>query len=89
MMTVLAGSVFVMTLRATSADRELDLVPLSLAVSLIFGLPALRNIQPGIPAVGVFGDYVSFLWAELVVAASAVIVVWTWIRRTEHKSEPI
>jgi hypothetical protein len=89
MMTVLAGSVFVMTLRATSADRELDLVPLSLAVSLIFGLPALRNIQPGIPAVGVFGDYVSFLWAELVVAASAVIVVWTWIRRTKHKSEPI
>ena len=73
-----------MTLQATRADRKLDLVPLSLAVSLIFGLPALRNIQPGIPAIGVFGDYVSFLWAELVVAASAVIVVWTWIRRTKQ-----
>jgi hypothetical protein len=85
MMIVLAGSVLVMTLHATSADRKLDLVPLSLAVSLIFGLPALRNIQPGIPAVGVFGDYISFLWAELVVAASAVIVVWTWIRRTRQR----
>ncbi len=86
MMIVLAGSVFVMTLQATRVDRPLDLVPLSLAVSLIFGLPALRSIQPDIPSVGVFGDYMSFLWAELVVALSAVIVVWTWLHRQRQRS---
>lgn len=65
------------------AREKFDLVPLSLSISLIFGLPALRNIQPGVPAVGTLGDYFSFVWAELFVAVSAIIVICAWLFRSE------
>src|SRR5580700_7831838 len=48
MMTGLAVSVLAMVLQATTAKGQYDLVPLSMSLSLIFGLPALRNVQPGV-----------------------------------------
>jgi len=79
-MMSLAVSLLAMVLKATGVGNQSTLLPLSLSVSLIFGLPALRNnVQPGVPPVGVFSDYISFIWAELIVAISTVIVVWTWI----------
>jgi hypothetical protein len=82
LMMGLALAVLAMVInRITSPDTS-DLLPLSLSISLIFGLPALRNIQPGVPSVGVLGDYFSFIWAELFVAASAIIMMWTWLLRS-------
>jgi hypothetical protein len=86
MMTALSWSLLAMAIRAITTTERADLLPLSVSVSLIFGLPALRNIQPGVPPVGALVDYVSFIWAELTVAASAVIIVWTWLLRSRAKS---
>ena len=87
MITCLAVSVLGMVLRVTKSSVESDLLPLSMAISLIFGLPALRNVQPGVPPVGALSDYVTFIWAELTVAACAVIIVWHWLLRSpESKS---
>ena len=53
----------------------------------------LRSIIPEIlailfiPPLGALCDYVAFVWAELIVALSTIIVVWTWIIRT-HAKEP-
>jgi Domain of unknown function (DUF4436) len=85
MMTGLAISVLAMVLRVTTAGGEFDLFPLSLSISLIFGLPALRSVQPGVPPVGAFSDYVSFIWTELIVAVSAVIAVWHWLLRARPR----
>jgi Domain of unknown function (DUF4436) len=82
MMSGLAISVLAMVLQATTSGGKYDLLPLSLSISLIFGLPALRNTQPGVPPVGALSDYVSFIWAELIVAVSAVVTVWTWLLRS-------
>jgi hypothetical protein len=88
MMTCLAMSVLFIVLRFVgSEDKQVDFVPLSLSIALIFGLPALRNIQPGIPPVGAFCDYVSFIWAELIVAISALIVAWAWLLRSLSESK--
>jgi energy-converting hydrogenase Eha subunit A len=46
MMTGLAVSVLAMVLQVSTAKGQFDLVPLSMSLSLIFGLPALRNVQP-------------------------------------------
>jgi hypothetical protein len=70
-----------MAVRVTARDRKLDLLPLSLSITLIFGLPALRNAQPGVPPLGALSDYVSFIWAENVVAVSAIVIMWTWLTR--------
>jgi hypothetical protein len=86
-MACLALSLLCMVLQVTQTGNESTLLPLSLSVSLIFGLPALRNVQPSVPSVGVLGDYASFIWAELIVAVSTVMIVWTWIEKA-RKPQP-
>jgi hypothetical protein len=87
LMMSLALSVLLMSLRALTSDEKIELLPLSLCVSLLFGLPALRNAQPAVPSLGVLGDYLSFIWAEMVVAVSAVMLIWTWLIRQHHSTE--
>jgi hypothetical protein len=81
-MFILAISVMVMALRVAGSPSEINLLPLSLCVTLIFGLPALRNTQPGVPGIGALCDYLSFIWAEFIVTVSAIGLAWTWILRT-------
>jgi hypothetical protein len=83
LMMILALSVLAMAIKAINPPKKFDLLPLSLSLSLIFGLPALRDIQPGIPPVGVFGGNLSFTWAEVLVAASAIIIMWSWLLRSD------
>jgi len=71
LMMTLAMSVFLMSIEALTSSQRLDLLPLSLSVTLLLCLPALRNSQPAVPPLGAFGDYLSFLWAEQIVAVSA------------------
>jgi hypothetical protein len=84
---ILAISVVAMVLHVSASRGEMNLLPLSLCVTLIFGLPALRNIQPGVPPVGGFNDYVSFIWAEMMVSISAIALAWTWILRSKKTTE--
>ncbi len=88
LMMSLASSVLMMALKATFSSKKFDLLPLSLSLSLIFGLPALRDIQPGVPPSGALADYLSFIWAELFVAVSAIIVMWTWLSNKKQESHP-
>lgn len=81
----LAISITAMAIKATRPGVQFDLLPLSLSISLIFGLPALRNTQPGVPGVGVLGDYVSFIWASLLVSLSAIALAWAWIFKTPQQ----
>ncbi len=86
-MFVLAISVVGMVLHVNASPGEMNLLPLSLCVTLIFGLPALRNIQPGVPAVGILSDSMSFIWAEMMVSISAIALAWTWIVRSRRDKE--
>jgi hypothetical protein len=87
-MFLLAISIMVVVLQTISSPGVVSLVPLSFCTALIFGIPALRNIQPGVPAVGVIGDYLSFIWAEFIVATSAVTLAWVWIIRLMKERRP-
>ena len=90
LMMSLAMSVFMMSVQALDVDKgQNDLLSLSLCVSLLFGLPALRNAQPAVPSLGAFGDFLSFLWAEVIVAVSAIMVIWTWMirHRRDHQED--
>jgi hypothetical protein len=82
-MFILAISVVAMVFHVSASPGEMNLFPLSLCVTLIFGLPALRNIQPGVPPVGGFSDYLSFIWAEMMVSISAIALAWVWIVRSK------
>lgn len=85
LMSALSMSLLAMVLKAMATNRRPDLFVIGTTISLIFGLPALRNVQPGVPAVGALGDFVSFIWAEIIVGVSAIIAIWTWLLRSEKK----
>ena len=88
LMMGLAVTVLAMVIRAITSPGKLEVLPLSLAISLIFSLPALRGTQPNVPPVGVLGDYLSFVWAEMFVAAAAIIAAWTWLNRSKPETKP-
>jgi hypothetical protein len=88
LMMSLAISVLLMAVSVVTSDRGFDLLPLSLSLTLIFGLPALRNVQPGVPPVGVMGDYLSFIWAQNIVGISAVMIMVAWLRRSLRSKGP-
>jgi hypothetical protein len=88
-MLVLAASIVGMVLHVTATPGEINLLPLSLCVALIFGLPALRNVQPSVPPVGALSDYISFIWAELMVSISAIALAWIWINRSRGDERTI
>ena len=81
-MFVLAVCIMCMVLHVIASPGDTNLVPLSLCVALIFGLPALRNVQPNVPGMGVLSDYISFMWAEFMVSISAITLACIWIIRS-------
>jgi hypothetical protein len=85
MMICLALSMLAMVLFGTMKGKGSAIDPLYIAPVLIFGLPALRDTQPGVPPLGAFSDYLSYLWAESIVAGCTIISIWTWIAR--HRSD--
>jgi hypothetical protein len=85
MMVLLALSMLAMVLFGTMKGKGAAIDPLYIAPVLIFGLPALRDTQPGVPPLGAFSDYLSYMWAEGIVAACTIISIWTWIAR--HRAE--
>lgn len=88
MMLALALGLVAMVLKVVYTNRNMAAFQVPMAVSLIFGLPALRNVQPGIPPPGTFGDLVAFTWAEIAAAASAVALIAHWLLHRMHKSPP-
>ena len=85
MMAAMAVGLVAMVLRIVGGTRRMANFHVPMAVSLMFGLPALRNIQPGVPPVGTFGDSVAFIWAEVAAAGSAIALVVHWLL---HRTSP-
>ena len=88
MMAGLSGGLVLMVLSAISGRRTTAAFQITVATSLIFGFPALRNIQPGVPPPGTFGDSIVFTWAEMVAAASAVTLIGHWLLHGNRPSKP-
>lgn len=60
--------------------RRLDTTFAAVLSAMIFSLPALRNILPGAPPLGVRADSLVFLWAQLAVVIGLTLIVITWAR---------
>jgi hypothetical protein len=56
--------------------------------ALLFALVPLRNAMPAVPPIGVLSDFISFFWAEIIVAVSLAIGVLTWFKRGSVDGNP-
>ncbi len=82
LMWSLSIGVLFLVLSVVIRKRKPELGMLSLMASLLFAFYAVRNSQPNVPPIGVFSDFISFFWAEIIVAACLLICTFTWIFRS-------
>jgi hypothetical protein len=65
--------------------RKVEYSMFAFLSAMIFALPALRNMQPFVPTIGCYSDYLAFFWAEATIAAGLVILIATWLKRPSPK----
>jgi len=85
MMWGLTTAVIFLTLSVVSRGRKVEIGMFSFLAALLFAFAAVRNSQPGAPPIGTFSDFISFFWAEVIIASCLVAVVFTWLLRPTAK----
>ena len=61
-----------------------DINEMVFGAALLFSFPAIRNIQPFAPPMGVLTDYCGFFIAESIVALTLIMELYFWIARKKH-----
>jgi hypothetical protein len=74
-------SVLMVTLAVVLWGRKLEPPIIALPGALLFGFVAFRNVLPGTPPLGALSDYLSFFWAEGIVAVCLFVLVGVYLKR--------
>lgn len=78
-------AVIFMTLSIFLRGRKIELAMFSFLAALLFAFAAVRNSQPGVPPIGAFSDYISFFWAEVILALCLLSIIFMWLFRPAAK----
>ncbi|PZO41690.1 MAG: DUF4436 domain-containing protein [Pseudanabaena frigida] len=78
--------IFTMTMIVVWQPRPIEFGMFTLIAGMLFALPAVRNLQPSVPPLGGLSDFLSFFWAESLVAVSMPILFFTWLTRYKKPS---
>lgn len=78
--------IFTMTMIVVWQPRPIEFGMFTLIAGMLFALPAVRNLQPNVPPLGGLSDFLSFFWAESLVAISMPILFFTWLTRYKKPS---
>jgi uncharacterized membrane protein YphA (DoxX/SURF4 family) len=61
--------------------RKVEINMFSFMAALLFAFYAVRNSQPNVPPIGVYSDFISFFWCEILIAACLLVTLFVWILR--------
>lgn len=81
LMILVTLAVVIFTGTVVLKDRKVEIAMMSFIATLLFAFVAVRNSQPAVPPVGILTDYLSFFWAEAILAICLLTMVFTWILR--------
>lgn len=81
LMILVTIAVVVFTGTVVLKDRKVEIAMMSFIGTLLFAFVAVRNSQPAVPPVGILTDYLSFFWAEAVLAICLLTMIFTWVMR--------
>jgi hypothetical protein len=79
-MILLAGSALTIGGLTFIGARKVEATLVSALGAMVFAVPALRNVLPGAPPLGVRADAFVFLWVQLAVILGLTLFVATWAR---------
>lgn len=62
-------------------QRKIEFAMFGYMATILFALPAIRNLQPGVPPLGSLVDFLSLFWAQSIVILCVITLLGTWIIR--------
>lgn len=77
--------VLLMTFSIVMRGRKIEVGMFSFLAALLFAFVTVRNAQPGSPPIGSYSDYLSFFWAEIIIALCLLSIVAVWVYRPAAK----
>lgn len=80
-MVLIALIVLIMALRIWRGRESPEISSLGFIGGLLFAIPAVRDLQPRIPSMGLLIDYAGFFWAEGFLVSALLIVMICWLLR--------
>ncbi len=80
-MVLIGGSALTIAGLSFVGTRKIEATLIAALGAMVFAVPALRNIMPGAPPLGVRADASVFLWVQLTVILGLTIFVGTWAHR--------
>ncbi len=78
-------AVLFLVLSVVVRGRKVEIAMFSFIATLLFAFATVRNSQPAVPPIGTLSDYVSFFWAEVILALSLLTILFTWLLRPAAK----
>lgn len=80
-MVLIALIVLIMALRILYYRESPEVSSLGFIGGLLFAIPAVRELQPRVPSMGLLIDYAGFFWAEGFLVTALLIVMICWLLR--------
>ena len=74
MMWLLSLNVFYLSVSIWVRKRRVEPPTIAVSGALLFGLPALRNVQPAAPPIGTTADVFGFFWNMMLVSLSGILL---------------
>lgn len=62
-------------------QRKIEFAMFGYMATILFALPTIRNLQPGVPPLGSLVDFLSLFWAQSIVILCVITLLGTWIVR--------
>ncbi|KAG9325402.1 hypothetical protein KVV02_002638 [Mortierella alpina] len=74
-MWLLSIAIGIIAMQVIRKHRTSDEHVLTLGITTLFALPALRETQPGIPSIGCAADVLGFYWNMAIIAISSILIL--------------
>ncbi|KAG0326627.1 hypothetical protein BGZ99_009299, partial [Dissophora globulifera] len=85
-MWMLSVAIGIIAIQVIRKHRVSDEHILTLGITTLFALPALRETQPGIPAIGCAADVLGFYWNMAIIAISSIVILMASALRWKEPS---
>ncbi|KAG9324463.1 hypothetical protein KVV02_006607, partial [Mortierella alpina] len=85
-MWCLSISIGIIAIQVIRKYRVSDEHVLTLGITTLFALPALRETQPGIPAIGCAADVLGFYWNMAIIAIASILILMASALRWKEPS---
>jgi hypothetical protein len=80
-MVLISLMVLIMAFRILLRRESPEVSSLGFIGGLLFAIPAVRELQPKVPSMGLLIDYIGFFWAEGFLVTALLVVMICWLLR--------